>query len=93
MGETKDRKIINAYMKKHGNKLDPIKLEEYARKKGIHVNAMKEVEHQKLQAQLCEDLGLPSNLDMNRKENQLRVHEAIENLSPEKRNDYIKKAK
>lgn len=93
MSVMKDKKVIDAYMKKHAKNLNPVKLEEYAKSKGIHINAMKEIEHIELQNRLCEDLGLPKNLDMSRKENQVRVHEAIENLSPEKRNEYIQKAK
>lgn len=88
----KDKKIIDAYIKKHGKKLNPKKLEEYAKNKGIHINVMAELEHRKLKKQLLEDLNLPADLDMEKEENQIRVQSAIENISPEKREEYMKKA-
>lgn len=89
--KAKDKKIIDAYIKKHGNKLNPNKLEEYARKKGIHINVMDELEHRRLRKELLGDLGLPENLDMEKEENQLKVQAIIKALSPEKRAEYIKK--
>jgi DNA-directed RNA polymerase specialized sigma24 family protein len=88
--KNKDKKIVDAYIKKHGDKLNPKKLEEYARKKGIHINVMKEIEHRKMKKRLLDDLGLPDNLDMEKEENQLKVQAAIDALSPEKKAEFMK---
>jgi len=88
--KNKDKKIIDAYIAKHGVNLNPKKLEEYARKKNIHINVMGELEHRALKKKLLSDLGLPDNLDMEKEGNQLKVQEAIDSLSPEKRAEYLK---
>ena len=77
-------------MKKITINLNPKKLEEYAKKKGIHINVMAELEHRKLKQKLLKDLNLPENLDMEDERNQLKVKEAIEALNPEQRQEYLK---
>lgn len=88
--KTKDKKIIDKYLAKHGVDVNPKKLEEYARKKGIYINVMDELEHRKLRKKLLGDLGLSENMDMEKHENQLKVQEAIDALSPEKKAEYMK---
>jgi hypothetical protein len=87
-----DKKIIDRYMAKHPN-VNPKKLEEYARSKGIHINVMKEVEHDLLKKQICSDLELPLDLDLQDPEHQEMFYRAIEHLPKEKRDEYIKKIK
>ena len=90
--KNKDKKIIDRYMAKHPD-VKPEKLEEYARSKGIHINVMNEIEHRALKKKLLEDLNLPANLDMEKEENQLKVQDAINALSVEKRVEYLKQVK
>jgi len=89
----KDKKIIDAYITKHGSKLNPKKLEEYAKSKGIYINAIEELEHRSLKKKMMEDLNLPSDLDLEKQENQLLLQKAINNLSPEKKTEYLKQVK
>ncbi len=85
----KDKKIIDKYIAKHGANVNPKKLEEYAKKKGIHVNVMDELEHRKLKKKLLNDLNLPANLDMQKEDNQSRVQAALDALSPDQRDKYL----
>jgi hypothetical protein len=85
----KDKKIIDAYIAKHG--INPKKLEEYAKLKGIHINVMQELEHRALKKKMIEDLNLPIDFDLEKKENQLILQNAINNLSPEKKVEYLKR--
>jgi len=89
----KDKKIIDAYIVKHGSKLNPKKLEEYAKSKGIHINVMEELEHRALRKKMMKDLNLPMDLDLEKQENQLLIQKAINALSPEKQTEYLKQVK
>ncbi len=89
----RDKKIIDAYIKKHGSKLNPKKLEEYARSKGIHINVVEELEHHALKKKIIEDLNLPIDFDLEKEENQLLLQKAINSLSAEKRAEYLKQVK
>lgn len=89
----RDKKIIDAYIAKHGSKLNPKKLEEYARSKGIHINVIQELEHRALKKKMMDDLNLPVDFDLEKEENQLILQKAINTLSPEKRTEYLKQVK
>lgn len=90
---SRDKKIIDAYITKHGSKLNPKKLEEYAKSKGIHINVIQELEHRALKKKMMEDLNLPVDFDLEKEENQLILQKAINALSPEKKAEYLKQAK
>lgn len=89
---TKHKKIIDRYMTKHPN-ATPEKIEEYAKKKGIHISVMAEVEHRILKNKMMKDLGIEEELDLDNPEDQKKLMDAIENLTPDKKAEYLKQVK
>lgn len=84
---SKDKKIIDRYIEKHPN-ATPEKIQKYAESKGIYVDVMPQVEHKKLKSKIERELGI-KNLDLDKQEDQIKMLEAIKNLSDEKKEEFL----
>lgn len=78
----KDKKIVDRYMKKHPN-ATPEKIQKYAESKGIYVDVMTEIEHDKIKKQIQEIVGI-DNVD-----DSTKFNEILENLTEEQRQQLI----
>ncbi|MEA3451737.1 MAG: hypothetical protein U9Q83_07515 [Bacteroidota bacterium] len=88
MNEAKDKKIIDAYMKKHPN-ASAKKIERYAEKQGIHINVMPDYDYKKLKAKMMKDAGLPLGLDLESKGGQIKLLRAVTSMSKEKQAEFL----
>lgn len=75
----KDKKIIDKYMKKHPN-ASRKKIQKYAESKGIYVDVLTELEHQRIKEEIQDIVGMGDD-EINNVE---KFNEALENLSEEK---------
>jgi hypothetical protein len=89
MSPAKDKKIIDRYLIKHPN-AKPEKIEEYARKHGIYIDVMFELEHRRLKTSMNQDLGLPDNFELDTEEHQKLFQQKFNNLSDEQKLKYQK---
>lgn len=92
MSESKDKKIIDRYIKKHPN-ATPKKIEEYAKSKGIHISVIQSSEHERMRKEMIKDLGIKENLDLQKPEDQKKLMDAIQSLPKEKRDEYLRQVK
>jgi len=88
MSEAKDKRIIDAYMKKHPD-ASIQKIESYAQKKGIHITVMPQTEHQRLKTKMMKDAGLDANLDLGKESDQIKLLEAVNSLPKEKQSEFL----
>ena len=78
MSRAKDKKIVDAYMRKHPN-ATPKQIEEYASKKGIHINVMPNADLDAMRDVALERLGIdPKGFDpVNNKDDKAILEQAI----------------
>ena len=83
MSRAKDKKIIDAYLRKHPN-VDINKLKTYAEKKGIYIDVYEEIKHKKLKDEIIKELNLKNNAT------EEDIYEAIKSSSIEQQRKIIK---
>jgi len=92
MSRIKDKKIVDAYMRKHPN-ASPEKIEEYAAKKGIHIRVHKNSDLNEMKDVALEKLGIdPKGFDpVNNLDDKTALEQAILTL-PLEEIEHITKA-